>query len=65
MLARTSCALQGRDALTPTHYDGHHNIFMQFAGAKRWLLFDADQTPNLYGFPAYQCAGALVHACLR
>ena len=44
--------ISGRDTLTPTHYDNHHNIFMQLAGAKRFLLLSADHTPNLYGFPA-------------
>ncbi|KAL1507296.1 hypothetical protein AB1Y20_008142 [Prymnesium parvum] len=44
--------VSGRDYLTPAHYDAHHNIFLQLAGAKRWLLFGADQTPRLYGFPA-------------
>ena len=34
--------VSGRDALTPTHYDGHHNIFLQLAGAKRFLLFGAE-----------------------
>lgn len=44
--------VSGRDSLTPTHYDGHHNIFLQLAGAKRFLLLAAEHTPNLYGFPA-------------
>ena len=44
--------VSGRDALTPTHYDGHHNIFLQLCGAKRFLLFPAEQGPMLYGFPA-------------
>mmetsp|Transcript_34097 Transcript_34097/g.89652 ORF Transcript_34097/g.89652 Transcript_34097/m.89652 type:complete len:674 (+) Transcript_34097:66-2087(+) len=44
--------ISGRDALTPTHYDGHHNVFLQLAGAKRFLLFAADQGGSLYPFPA-------------
>ena len=44
--------ISGRDALTPTHYDGHHNVFLQIKGAKRFLLFGAEHGPNLYGFPA-------------
>ena len=44
--------VSGRDSLTPTHYDGHHNAFLQLHGAKRFLLLGAEHTPNLYGFPA-------------
>lgn len=44
--------VSGRDALTPTHYDGHHNVFLQVSGAKRFLLLAAEHAPNLYGFPA-------------
>ena len=33
--------VSGRDSLTPTHYDAHHNIFLQLAGAKRFLLLPA------------------------
>ena len=44
--------ISGRDALTPTHYDGHHNVFLQLHGAKRFLLIAAEHGPALYGFPA-------------
>ena len=44
--------VSGRDALTPTHYDGHHNIFLQLAGAKRFLLFAPEHGAALYPFPA-------------
>lgn len=44
--------VSARDSLTPTHYDGHHNVFLQVAGAKRFLLFPPEQSPQLYGFPA-------------
>mmetsp|Transcript_114754 Transcript_114754/g.358890 ORF Transcript_114754/g.358890 Transcript_114754/m.358890 type:complete len:754 (-) Transcript_114754:76-2337(-) len=43
--------VSGRDALTPLHYDKHHNVFCQLQGAKRFLLLEARQTPHLYGFP--------------
>ena len=35
--------ISGRDSLTPTHYDAHHNVFLQLSGAKRFLLFAPDQ----------------------
>jgi len=43
--------VSGRDALTPLHYDRHHNVFLQLHGAKRFLLFEAAESPKLYGFP--------------
>ena len=38
-------------SLTPLHYDGHHNLFLQLAGAKRFLLLPPEATPLLYPFP--------------
>ena len=45
--------ISGRDSLTPTHYDAHHNVFLQLSGAKRFLLFAPDQV-----------ASAIVHVLL-
>ena len=57
--------LSGRDALTPTHYDGHHNVFMQMRGAKRFMLFSAEQTPSLYSFPGLHALDPLARVDLE
>lgn len=46
-----------RDALSPCHYDDQHNVFVQIAGHKSFLLFAPDHAaPHLAPYPLHHAA---------
>lgn len=47
----------GAGALTVLHFDRVHNLYVQFAGRKRWVLFPPEESPLLY-WPCEQLPGA-------
>jgi lysine-specific demethylase 8 len=49
----------GAGALTVLHFDRVHNLYVQFAGRKRWLLFPPAASRLLY-WPCEQLPGALL-----
>jgi hypothetical protein len=49
--------LAPRDALSPCHYDEQHNVFVQIAGHKSFLLFAPDHAaPGLAPYPLHHAA---------
>lgn len=40
-----------RGVTTPCHFDGYHNMYVQIAGSKRFVLYPPSDIPSLRSFP--------------